>query len=252
MLDLVPWPAGLVIALAACVVGCQRGTGEAETAPAASPSTIAQAFVPEVSLAEQVAQVRAGKSVEVRLERTAISSTDLAQLAQLTELRTLILDAGRVRDEDVHLLAGLSGLEHLRLRESPLSDVGLAELSRCGLASLVILNVPQATPTAAGLKELRRLPRVRQLRIAGKQIDDAAVKELAEWPELTSIHLIGPSLSDRSLETIASMTELASFYLDDCPLSDAAWERLFRARPTLHVHIDQFHHDHDPNTNATH
>ena len=242
-------PRGLSSALLClCIVtalgsaGCRRSSDDAQPASAASSGDSS----PEQPWVQQVEQVRSGASDEIRLERRAVSSAELEQLAGLSKLRTLILDAGSVRNEDVSALQGLNKLEHLRLRASPLTDDGLSELSRCGLESLVILNLPQASPTAEGLRALRRLPRVRQLRIAGKQIDNAAVEELARWPELTSLHLIGPNLTDHALETIASMSKLSSFYLDDCTLSDSAWEKLFQARPTLHVHIDQAHHDRDP------
>lgn len=216
------------------------GATESAAEPTAEPAA-------EPAWSEQVARVRAGTSHEITLEHTPVTSAELAELKGLTGLRTLILDSGVVRDEDAPTIATLSGLEHLRLRESPLSDRGLGELARGQLDSLIILNLPQATPTAAGLEELAKLPHVRQLRIGGKQIDDEAVAVLAKWPELTSLHLIGPGITDKSLKTIAGMPELISFYLDDCQLSDAAWEEFFRARPRLHVHIDQAHHDRDPN-----
>ncbi len=150
-----------------------------------------------------------------------------------------MLDAGEVRDSDIKHLTSLTGLEHLRLRESPLSDDGLQELAGGQVRSLLILNLPQAKPTAVGLKALASLPKLRQLRIAGRQIDDAAVEELAHWPALSSLHLIQPGITGKSLETIATMSELSSLYIDECALPDEAWAKLFTARPSLHVHVDQ-------------
>ncbi len=133
------------------------------------------------------------------------------------------------------------------MRESPLTDAALTELASGDLQSLLILNLPQARPTAVGLKELSRLPKLRQLRIAGRQIDDAAIEALSHWPALSSLHLIQPAITAKSLETLAEMDELSSLYIDECPLPDDAWTKLFMARPNLHVHIDQAHHDMDPN-----
>lgn len=248
----VPLAAAFVSALVAVsvasLVGCKDRSPSDSTPSAATPSAAVDAaqLAPERPWSEQVARVRAGSSDEIRLERTAVTSAELAELNDLAGLRTLVLDAGRVSDEDAAFIATLSNLEHLRLRESPLSDRGLAELAQGELDSLVILNLPQATPTAEGLEELAKLPRVRQLRISGRQIDDAAITALTKWPELTSLHLIAPGISEKSLETIAAMPKMISFYLDDCSLADSAWEKFFRARPGLHVHIDQAHHDRDP------
>jgi len=229
----------LLLGLGVGLTGCQ---------PAASTAkSDAQAQLPaELSWPEQIARVRQGQSEEIRLEQIPVPPNDLSQLAELKGLKTLILDAGLVDDAHVSSLAGLSGLEHLRLRSSPLSDQGLVELASYRLDRLMILNIPQAQPTARGLAALAALPRIRQLRIAGRQIDDAAIASLLQWPALTSLHLISPNISEAALKTIAAMPELSSFYIDDCPLSDEAWEQLFRQRPQLHVHIDQAHHDRDP------
>ncbi len=161
-----------------------------------------------------------------------------------------MVDAGIVRDDNVRHLTKLSGLQHLRLRESPLGDAGLKALADGELQNLLILNLPQARPTWLGLRELSRLPKLRQLRIAGRQINDQAIEELSHWPALTSLHLIQPGITEKSLETLAGMNELSSLYIDECPLSDAAWSKLFAARPGLHVHIDQAHHDLDPSAHA--
>lgn len=200
----------------------------------------------EVSFDQQLAKVKTGSADEIRMEHTALGAAELLQLDGLLGLRALVLDAGAVGDEDVKHLVRLAGLEHLRLRESPLSDQGIRELGSGSLKSLLILNLPQARPTAEGLKELAGLPKLRQLRIAGRQIDDAAIRELSHYPSLSSLHLIQPGITASSLDTLAAMQNLSSLYIDDCPLPDEAWASFFAARPDLHVHIDQAHHDMDP------
>ena len=239
---------GLMVGWLFVAAGCSPTESSIADRPTVPPT--AEAVKPsepaELAFSEQVERVRTGLSREIRITQSKVASTELAELAGLTQLRVLVLDGGSVTDSDLPTIATLTGLEHLRIRESPLTDSALAELGRSELKSLAIFNAPQATPTALGLSQLGKLPLLRQLRIGGRQIDDSAVDELAKWPALTSLHLIGPKLTDRSLVTIASMPKLASFYLDDCPLSDAAWEDFFRKRPNLHVHVDQAHHDRDP------
>ncbi len=237
-LDVSQWARGASLAILAvgwvACLGC-RESKQAQPAP-----------VPEVAFADQLARLKAGTSDEIRFERSAVGSTELQQLDGLANLRALVLDAGVVADSDVRYLTKLTGLEHLRLRESPLGDAALVELAQGQLNSLLILNLPQARPTAVGLKALAALPKLRQLRIAGRQIDDAAIEELTQWPALSSLHLIQPGITARSLETLAGMARLSSLYVDECPLPDEAWLKLFAARPDLHVHIDQSHHDLDP------
>ncbi|MFO1063104.1 MAG: hypothetical protein U0892_04425 [Pirellulales bacterium] len=193
---------------------------------------------------QQLAAVLRGESVAIHVATEPVSSEQLKKLSQTGDpLRDLMLDAGTVRDEDIAFFHGLSKLEHLRLRQSPITDRGAENLSELNLPELRVLNLPQSKLTAVGMRALAKLPKLNQLRLGGNQIDDEAVDALKDMKQLQSVHLIGPSLSDRSLITIAELPKLGSFYLDDCPLSDAAWEQLFKSRPTLHVHIDQQHPD---------
>ncbi len=194
----------------------------------------------------QLALVKAGESTAIRISKQSVGPTELADLLLVPELTELILDAGVVDDLHVELISRLPNLEHLRLRESPLSDAGMDKLSNGELKNLRILNIPQAAIGPQGVEYLLRFPNLVQLRLGGKQIDDRAVALLAALPELRSLHLIGPQLTDQALIELARAPKLSSLYIDDCPLGDEAWTKLFSAKPGLHVHIDQAHHDRDP------
>ncbi|MCC6509777.1 MAG: hypothetical protein IT423_11755 [Pirellulaceae bacterium] len=230
-----------------CLLGCKPNSTTKAIEKSVDQRELT-AEMADVPFEEQLAQVLAGTGHEIRLERSSVSAEQLPALAKATQLRALILDAGVMRDQDIQCLTSLSTLEHLRLRNSPLTDQALKDMANGQLDELRILNLPQAKLTADGLRELARLPRLRNLRIGGRSIDDAAIVALAKCPALSSLHLIQPGITDQSLETLAGMAELSSLYIDDCPLSDAAWEKLFAARPKMHVHIDQSHHDLDPHT----
>ncbi len=256
----------LALWLAAC--GCTDNSTVSSDTPGVSdalaPPTVElpQARQGDSSLADaqqaadqwqrQLTSVRDGQSDSVQIDVQPIADEQLAELADLTGLQTLILDAGTISDRGLRHIAGLSALEHLRLRLSPITDQGIADAVQAAagsgfMGSLQVLNLPHSQLTAEGLRQLQAFPRLVQLRIGGRQIDDAAVAEIAKLPNLRSLHLIAPTLTARSLESLAASPKLASFYLDQCPLDDAAWQKLFDAKPKLHVHIDQAHHDLDPN-----
>ena len=150
-------------------------------------------------------------------------------------------------DTSIESLAQLTALEHLRLRDSPITDVGIAKLDPRKLPNLRIINLPQSSLTAAGLEHLASFPHLIQLRLSAIQLDDRAAEVLATFPALRSLHLIGPRFTDAALDQLAKAPKLSSLYIDDCHLSDAAWERLFKVKRSIHVHIDQHHHDRDPN-----
>lgn len=237
-----------------CWAGCSSDspklpTAANETLASSSPEPV------EPSFAEQLAAVSRGETNTIRVTAGAVGPAEFEQLSSLAPssktangvLQELLLDEGVVTDREIAVVASLSTLEHLRLRASPLTDVGAEILGISDLPVLRVMNLPQAKFSAKGIAALGKLPKLQQLRLGGPQIDDAAVARLSELPELRSLHLIGPKLTDEALVMIAKLPKLSSFYLDDCSLSDAAWEQFFTARPTLHVHIDQAHHDRDPN-----
>ena len=132
------------------------------------------------------------------------------------------------------------------MRQSPITDRGLEQLV-VHLKSLRILNLPHASITPDGIRSLCLLPKLTNLRLGGATINDDALKAMTDLPELESLHLIGPTLTDAALESISRIKSLRSFYLDDCDLSEEAWKQLFDKRKDIHIHIDQAHHDRDPN-----
>src|SRR5262245_36553237 len=105
----------------------------------------------EISLARQIGAVRAGKSDEVQLEHTPLTDDDLQALAELENLRVLLIDDPRSQVTAAGLthVAGLAKLEHLRLRGEGVDDAALAQIA--SLKGLRFLNVPRGSFTDAGL-----------------------------------------------------------------------------------------------------
>ncbi|MEM8732915.1 MAG: hypothetical protein AAGG44_01745 [Planctomycetota bacterium] len=180
------------------------------------------------------------------------SQPDLEQLAEVSgKLLDLLLDGGGAASADVEQISSLNGLFHLRIRQFAFTDADALKLVGTVApaplaASLEILNLPQARLTGQGISELSKLPKLRQLRLGGSLIDDDAARGFSRLPNLESLHLIGPRISGDGLRSLIDCNKLSSLYIDDCPLPDDAWEALFAAKPSLHVHIDQAHHDRDP------
>jgi hypothetical protein len=193
----------------------------------------------------QALAVRAGRST--RLVATApLSGAEWESLRGLAGLRELILEHGVADDGRVEVLATLPDLERLVLRESPLTDAGFRRLAAC--TKLRDLNVPQAACTAAGIRALSTLGHLRSLRIGGRSLAGADVcAAVAKLPALHTLHLIDVPIGDGGLRVLARLPRLWSLYLDGAGVSDDAWEGYFQACPHVHVHVDQAHHDRDPN-----
>lgn len=225
------------------VLGCNEQASKPRESATSSPEQA------ELSFEAQYSQVLRGESISIRVTRAKITGDQLAQLATLSDkVLELQLDAGVIDDTALNALTQLTALEHLRLRDSPITDAGIAKLDPSKLPNLRIINLPQSTLTATGLEHLANFPQLVQLRLSGSRLDDRAAEVLAAFPALRSLHLIGPKFSDTALDQLAKAPKLSSLYIDDCHLSDGAWERLFEAKPSIHVHIDQQHHDRDPSS----
>lgn len=195
---------------------------------------------------QKIEKVADGNTPTLQYAEPAGPIRDL--LAVKGQLEDLLLDGGGVQDRDVETIAQFGKLIHLRIRLDQLSDsaaeslVGSAKRSPA-VETLQILNWPHSTLSSEGIRELAKLKRLRQLRLGGDQLDDEAAKEFAKLPELRSLHVIRPQFTADALKHLAAAPKLTSLYIDDCPLPDEAWESLFVAKPKLHVHIDQAHHD---------
>ena len=194
--------------------------------------------------------VQEGRAQSLQLDQAPPSAL-LDALPRLDgQLEDLLLDGGLERcADDLAAVVQIKSLMHLRIRQCKLDD-SAAGLLTGALPRLQILNLPQAEFTAAGIRKLAELPSLRQLRIGGRQIRDAEAIALAELPKLQSLHLIGVSITGEGLAALGGAPKLVSLYIDDCPLPDEAWQQLFASKPKLHVHIDQQHHDRDPNGHA--
>ena len=203
------------------------------------------------SFAEQAEAVRAGTSTRIRVEGAPLSDEEWEALAGLEGLVTLELQEGVADDTKAALLARLPQLERLVLRESPLSDEGLAQLAACH--TLRDLNLPRACCTRAGFAALAELPRLRSLRLGSPNLCPGGKGGaelgtiLLQFPALKSLHLIDVPLGDAGLDALSRYDGLWNLYLDGAGIGDAAWERYFQSHPEVHVHVDQAHHDRDPN-----
>lgn len=196
------------------------------------------------SLSQQAQQVRLGLSDTIRLERTPVRDADLGLLRGLDRLRALFLDQSEVTDTGLAILGNLPQLEQVRIRGGRIGDQGLVQLSRC--SRLRFLNLPQGQFSDAGLAALTDLPQLELLRFGSPHVTDAGMVHLQAMPRLRFLHLIAVPLTDRGLARIGQCERLESCYLDDIVLSDEAVEALLIARPQLHLHVDQEHHDRDP------
>jgi hypothetical protein len=204
----------------------------------------------EASFDAQIAAVREGRENTILVEQTPLTDDDLARLDGLDNLTTLCIDHpdSRVTPAGIAHLARLSKLEHLRIRGPGIGDEALESVRQ--LTRLKILNLPRGEFTDAGFARLQELPKLDLLRFGSPNVTDVGIESLLTFPSLQRLHLIDVPITDAGLAELAEIEALQSLYIDGGNISDGAWDELFRRRPKLHVHINQQHHDRDPNKHA--
>jgi len=215
------------------------------------PEPVPPTLTPVALFQQQLMQIMRGESTRLHTTDFAVDQSML-QLLPIEDLRAsedasldvVLIDQGVVDDEGMAILAQIPDLQHLRLRLSPITDAGLPPL--LAQSSLWYLNLPHSELTADGVRSLAQLPRLRQLRLGSPKLGNDASAAIAEIHSLRGLHLIGVPVTDEGLKLIADLPHLESLYLDDSAVTEVGWDWLFRNHPELHVHINQKHHDRDP------
>lgn len=121
---------------------------------------------------------------------TGITSDGLAHLAGLPHLAALGCDGELSDDTGLRHIAAIPSLRFLRAQEAPASDAGFEALGGArhleGLWGRVCPNFG-----SRGFVALSRLPKLRQLGIGCKNVDDAALATLPDFPALRELTPIG-------------------------------------------------------------
>jgi hypothetical protein len=209
------------------------------------PTSTSGDSLSELSLQDQAKAVRRGQATRILVEAQPVKDADVPFVAGLDDLTELLLDHSDSQIRSNWFLVRSPRLTHLRYRGAGVDDVELMVIVRNN-PQLQILNIPRADFTDSGLESLQQLPSLVQLRFGSRRVTDAGMKSLAEMPALKRLHLIDVPITGAGLAELAKNERLESLYIDGADISDDAWDKIFRERPKLHVHINQQHHDRDP------
>ncbi len=209
---------------------------EPATLPSASPER--HAFQ-----AALVHLVQSGDDT-IRLYDFSPASDQLETLASVERLKIIRIDAGTLTPQAGEVLASMPHLEQLHFRGVSMDDATLDAISKSQTIWLLNISGEMLSPDAIG--RLADMPKLRQLRLAMKNGGNRHTQSIAKITKLRALHLIGLGVNNQSLKQLADLPNLESLYIDDSNVNDEGWQWLFENKPHLHVHIDQKHHDRDP------
>ena len=167
----------------------------------------------------------------------------LAGVGKLRALEYLSLDGWGLHPDDFRDLGGLPKLETLTVRDIPVDDTAAHHLA--AIPSLTFLNIQEAAVSDVGLGFLANLRDLEHLRIRGA-FTAAGLRELATLPRLRHLFVSSPYLTDADLEElVASAPNLTDVSLGEYRVKTG----LFRARSyrpdPLHPDRAGFRRDHD-------
>jgi len=205
---------------------------------AESPPTNSELF------AAAFARLRKPDETAAILDGLKIDDDMLARLTTLEQLDVINVNTESISPSTIKKLAAMPKLGQLHLRGVTIDDAMLRELENS--ESIWLLNIPTTDVSPAAIKSLDTMKLLRSLRIGIAGGDNRHGRAIATLQRLRTVHMIGIAVSDEGLQPLAHMPQLESLYLDDTAVTDAGWDWLFRESPHLHVHIDQKHHDRDP------
>jgi hypothetical protein len=180
----------------------------------------------------------------IRLDEFEATDDHFLLLAQFERLRVIRVDGGQLTPAGARALATMPHLEQLHLRRIAVDDATLDEIAKS--PRLWLLNIADAKVSTEAVARLAVMPKLRQLRLGIAGGGDEYADAVAKIDRLRTVHLIGIAVRNNGLKRLAEMPFLESLYLDDCAVTDQGWEWLFENKTHLHVHIDQKHHDRDP------
>ncbi len=149
--------------------------------------------------------------------------SSLEPLRRLTQLTQLTLGPTRIKDRELAVVAGLPRLNNLRIGGRGITEAGLTRLAES--RSLICLHLTDTS--IADLRPLSpRLHAISTLRMENSHLTDAGIEPLSRAIRLTDLTIAGSRITDAGLDHLASLTSLRCLRLDRSAITDAGLARL--------------------------
>lgn len=161
------------------------------------------------------------------------TNAGMDDVAKLTSLRVLGLQATKVDGEGIKKLAPLKKLVEINLRRTPVRDEAIDLLQQFPLLSSV--NLTRTTIGDEAMKSLGKIPKLAVLILEQTNVTNEGFTYLQDDQPLRAVNLVNPQLGDRALESLSRFKSMEAIWFDDCGLvSDAGFKYLGQL-PNLEV-----------------
>ena len=148
-------------------------------------------------------------------------STNLPLLAKLPFVESLSFGGSEATNETIQAVAGHLALRTLVLEKTAVTDDGLAHLKNA--AQIEVLDLSGCLQSSdQGLASLKDLTKLRNLKLAGKEITNASLVYLAGLTELKALSLLDCGLTDEDLSIPFGINNLRELSLARTKVGDKA------------------------------
>jgi Leucine-rich repeat (LRR) protein len=188
--------------------------------------------------------------LDTAAKRSWVDDNQLQEILVFPRLESLTVEGPSITHMLAPQMARLSALSSLAMRNTLITNEGLAELK--GLRSLKVIDL-RLSPllTDAALDILADMPQLRAVRLSGVNITDRGVAALLKLPELNeldvrncrgvtqagigqlvgkqslrSLKVGGMAIDDEALRVVGRMVQLNTLSVDNCAITDAGVAQL--------------------------
>lgn len=248
-----------VLSLALSVATC-AAFGLSTATSAIAQDTAAPATTEQIAAAKKQAVELGGRlkedaqghviALDMAAGRTWADDYQMQQILVFPTLTTLVVEGPGITDQLIPRIAAQQKLASLTLKNTLVSDRGIAQLT--GLKDLKIIELRVAPMiTDRAMEALAKIPTLRAVRLVGGNITDRGVATLLQLPQLAELDVRncrgvtqvgiaktaakqslrvlkigGPRVNDEALAIVGSLTNLKGLGLDNCDISDAGLAKL--------------------------
>ena len=151
-----------------------------------------------------------GSIIEVDLRGKTIDNELLDRMVQLPRLRSLILAATKLVDEQLIPVGRISTLENLDLRDCPVTDKGMSHLT--GLSKLKSLRLSgksgACTVGDEGMKHVGTMSALKVLAADNLWISEDGLKSLTNLKNLQELYLAETTIGDDAIELLTQFRQI--------------------------------------------
>jgi uncharacterized protein (TIGR02996 family) len=144
----------------------------------------------------------------------------LELLTDVENLRGLAMPDGEINPTLFPQLARLTGLHHLELGETPLSDAQVKQLAP--LKELRALRAEYSDITNTGARALRKFEHLRELALSCSRVDSPGVRAIAENTGIEVLDLTG--VEDDDLDALRGLSRVRDLRLPACQITGTGIE----------------------------